>query len=765
MSSLRRVWTFICTFFPFGLLWKTKPRHFREMLKVLWENRDNLPWAWKILTRGVCDGCSLGPRGLRDDVIDGTHLCLTRLKLLRLNTMPALPDGTWGDIAKLRLYSNESLHRLGRLPYPLLYRKGDKGFRRISWDEAAQKVAGALRDADKDRVGFFASSRGITNETYYTFQKLARIAGTPHVDSCARLCHAASTSALRETIGWGATTCTLKDVIGTDLLLLFGTDLANNQPMMMKYLHYAKAAGTRVVVINPFREPALDRYWVPSVASSAVFGTRICDDFFQVQAGGDLHFCLGVMKALRALPEGFDRDFISRHTEGFAELEAQLEALTWEELEEGAGVARSEMERLAAQYAQAKTAVLVWSMGLTQHRHGVENVRAVVQLGLCRGMIGREKTGLMPIRGHSGVQGTAECGADADKLPGAVDITDESVAHFEKLWDHPIPNRRGMKAAHLLDRSGEEGMDLLYTLGGNYLETLPDPKQAARSMGRAKLRVHQDIVINSSALVEPEMDGGEVLLLPAQTRYEQRGGGTSTSTERRIRFTPELQGHRVGEAMAEWEIPVLIGRALLPDRPDVFDFPDADAVRREMAKVMPLYAGIETLDREGQWVMWGGTRLGEGGAFPKMPNGRAQFAPMALPKLEIPDGHFFLASRRGKQFNSITFGDLDLITGVRGRDAIFFNADDAARLGLGEGDAVRVRSELGEMKGTVRLAPCRPGHLQAFWPECNVLIGRRYDPVSGEPDYNAFVQVEPVVTTLARPPNVGQSTSRSASAS
>ena len=751
---MKRFWNFVRTFFPFGLLWGPKPRHFREMLKVAWENKNALGWAWKVLRHGVCDGCSLGPKGLRDDVITGTHLCLTRLKLLRLNTMPALPDAAWTDIGRLRLYSNEELHKLGRLPYPLLYKKGDKGFRRISWDEATHKVASALRTSDPDRVGFFASSRGLTNEAYYTFQKLARIAGTPHVDSCARLCHAASTSALKETIGFGASTCSLKDVIGTDLLLLFGTDVANNQPMMMKYLHYAKKAGTRVVVINPFREPALDRYWVPSVASSAVFGTSICDDFFQVKAGGDIWFSLGVMKAMKAR-DGFDRVFIAQHTTGFEELEQQLEEMTWEALEEGSGVTRAEMERLAELYQRSTSAVIIWSMGLTQHRYGVENVKAVVLLGLARGNVGREKTGLMPIRGHSGVQGTAECGVDADKLPGGVEITPESVARFEQQWGHPIPARKGIKAAHLLDLAGETGLDVLYTLGGNYLDTLPDPKQAHASLGNIRLRIHQDILINTSALVEPLMEGGEILLLPAQTRYEQRGGGTSTSTERRIRFTPELSGHRIGEAMAEWEIPARIGRALKPDRPELFAFEDSVSVRKEMAKVMPLYAGIDTLEQEGQWVQWGGEQLGAGGVFKNMPDGKAHFSRLKIPTLEIPEGMFFLASRRGKQFNSITWGQDDLITGAATRKAIFFSKEDADRLGLREGDPVRLTSDLGAMDGVVRLGPCRPGHLQAFWPECNVLVGRRYDPVSGEPDYNAFVRVEPASGASTNSPASG----------
>lgn len=738
---ISKIWQLIARWFPFGVLFKNKPRHFREMAGILWDNRKQLPYAWRILRHGVCDGCSLGPRGLRDDVLDGVHLCLTRLKLLRLNTMDALPQDSWGDLARLRAMTNEQLHRLGRVPYPLLYRKGQPGFRRISWEEAISKIATRLQQTDPERMGFFASSRGITNETYYTLQKLARVAGTPHLDSCARLCHAASTNGLKETIGWGAPTCSLKDLIGTDLVVLFGTDLANNQPVTMKYLHFAKKAGTRVVVINPFREPALDVYWVPSVASSAVFGTHLCDDFFPVAAGGDMAFIHGALKALKT-HRGFDRDFIAAHTRGFEALESSLDALGWEELEEQSGLKRADMERFAQQYQAANRAVIVYSMGLTQHRFGVENVKSVVNLALSRGNIGREKTGVIPIRGHSGVQGTAECGMDADKLPGGVEISPESVARLEGLWNHPVPARKGLRAAHLLDRAGEGGVDFLFTVGGNYLDTLPDPLQARRSLANIRLRVHQDIVINTSALVEPDAEDGEVLILPAQTRYEQRGGGTSTSTERRIRFTPEIPGRRIGEAKPEWEIPALIGRALKPDRPDLFAFPESIDVRREMGRVMPLYAGIETLEKEGQWVQWGGARLGEGGVFPNMPEGKGQFCTVTLPRVEIPEGHFFLASRRGKQFNSITYGQKDGITGAKTRKAVFFAPEDAQRLGLARGDKVLLRSELGQMEGVCEVGPCRPGHLQAFWPECNVLVGRRYDPVSGEPDYNAFVRVE-----------------------
>jgi molybdopterin-dependent oxidoreductase alpha subunit len=732
MGWLRRV-------FPFGLLWPNKPRHYREMLRVLKENRGRWRYALRILRHGVCDGCSLGPRGLRDDVIPGVHLCLTRLGLLYLNTMGPIPDAALGDIARLRALDNEALHRLGRVPAPLLRRPGDPGFARISWDEALALVAGALRETDGDRMAFFVSSRGLTNEAYYTVQKLARTAGTPHVDSCARLCHAASAVGLKQTIGWGAPTCSLSDLIGTDLVLLIGTDLANNQPVTTKYLHYAKEHGTRVVVVNPFREPALDRYWVPSIAQSALFGTAITDDFFAVRPGGDIAFLSGVLKSLDE-QQGWDERFVAERTRGAEALRAQLRALSWAEIVEQAGVERAEIERLAALFKHAERAVILYSMGLTQYTFGVDNVKMVVNLALARGMIGRPKCGIIPIRGHSGVQGTAECGVDADKLPGGVEINDANCERFARAWRHDIPRRPGLRAAHALDRAAEGGMDLLYLVGGNFLETMPDPDNAREGLARPRFRIHQDIVLNTSTLV----DAGEwVLVLPAQTRYES--GGTSTSTERRIRYSPAIpdpDGVMVPEARAEWQIPALIGRALFPDEPELFPYESAADVRAEMGALMPLYRGIEGLSAEGEWVQWGGANLGQNG-FPNLPEGRALFSTVALPRVtRVPAGKFLLGTRRGKQFNSIILGKKDPLTGGAERDEVLFAAADLAELGLADGEAVLLRSDKGTLRARARAGPCRRRHAQAFWPEANVLIDRRYDPDSGEPDYSALITVE-----------------------
>jgi molybdopterin-dependent oxidoreductase alpha subunit len=737
MAAIKSNDTLLSRVVPFGLIGQTKPQHYREMIGVLWENRKEIPYAWNVLNHGVCDGCSLGPYGLRDNVLDGVHLCMTRLKLLKLNTMAALDMSVLSDIDRMRKMTPEDLRSLGRLPYPMIRRKGERGFSRISWDDALGAVCKSIHDTAPHEMAFFATSRGLTNEVYYVFQKLARVLGTNNVDLCSRLCHAASVSGLKATLGVGAPTCSLADFIGTDLLILFGTDLANNQPVTTKYMHFAKKAGTRIVVVNPMREYGLERYWVPSVASSALFGTKLMDDFFQVRVGGDIAFINGVIKSLIATGQT-DKEYINKHTAGFTDLKAALEQQSWNMLEQRSGLSRGLMQRFADLYSQAKSAVLVYSMGLTQHEFGVDNVKAIANLALSRGMLGREKCGIMPIRGHSGVQGGGECGTEPDKFPGGFAVNDDTARRFSNLWYHPVPSNPGLKVPQMIEAAHRGEIKFLYSIGGNLYETMPDPQFVAAALSKVRVRVHQDIVLNTSMLLDAEE---AVLLLPGQTRYEQRTGGTTTSTERRIRFTPEIAGHAIGEARPEWEIPVQIGRKSMPNGDKLFPFDDTQSIREEMGRVMPIYQGIEKLTKEGDQLQWGGPFLFKDG-FSNMPDNRALFTALNPPDRRAAAGKFYLTTRRGKQFNSMTFGSTDRLMGTDRRDIIFIAPEDAEKLHLVDGTGITVRSETGAMKAIVQLAPVKSGTLQAYWPEANVLISRRADPVSGEPDYNAEVWIE-----------------------
>jgi molybdopterin-dependent oxidoreductase alpha subunit len=721
---------------PFGL-GQDKPKHFRDMARIWWKNRDQLEYATRILKDGVCDGCALGTTGVRDFTLEGIHLCNVRLELLRLNTMAALDPAVLEDVEGLGRLEGDELRALGRIPFPIVRTRGDAGFHRISWDAALDLVADELRRIDPKRWAVYLTSRGITNEVYYATQKVVRFLGTNNVDNSARVCHAPSTTALRRSIGYAASTCSYSDWIGTDLLVFIGSHVANNQPVATKYMYHAKEQGTRIAVVNSFREPAMERYWIPSILDSALFGTKLTDDFVQIHQGGDVAFFNGVLKHVVELG-AVDRAYLDAHTNGFEVVAEHVAGQSWHDLERFSGVTRAEMEAFAKTVAEARSAVFVWSMGITQHRFGVDNVQSIVNLALARGFLGREKCGLMPIRGHSGVQGGAEVGAVPWTFPGGRPVGPEGAAEMAAIWGFDVPDWRGLSAVEAVHAAHRGEIDLLWAIGGDYLGTLPDPAYSRAALERVPLRVHQDIVLAHQMFVEPNET---VLVLPATTRYEQPGGGTETATERRIYFSPEIPGPRIAEARSEWEVFADLAGRVDPERAALLGLTDGPAIRRDIARAVPFYSGIEKLHAAGQAVQWGGPLLCVDGRT-ALPDGRARFHPVTPPELDIPEGRFHLSTRRGKQFNSMIQAERDPLTGG-GRDDVFMAPADADRLGLVEGDGIVLRSDVGEFHGRCRPAPVKERNLQVFWPEANRLI--RHDvvePQCGIPDFTAVVSVE-----------------------
>src|SRR5438094_659494 len=336
---------------PFGLGF-TKPHNYWEVMRTAWENKRNPLFTWRILRDGVCDGCALGTTGMKDFTMKGIHLCTVRLNLLPLNTMGPLDPRVLEEVEPLRSVSSKGLRALGRLPYPMLRRRGDRGFHRIGWDEALGIAARRIR------------------------------ATTPE---------------------------------------------------------------------------------------------RFADAFFPIHTGGDIAFVNGVLKHM--IEKGWIHDtFVADHTTGFEALRGDLEKQSWEELEQQSGLQRQAMFDFAHLYVRAATAVFVWSMGITHHRFGVDNVRAIVNLGLAGGIVGRPKCGLMPIRGHSGVQGGSEMGATPKDYALGFPVAEENAARFERLWGFRPPTAHGMTAVAMIDAAHGANLDVLYMAAGNFLETPPRPE-------------------------------------------------------------------------------------------------------------------------------------------------------------------------------------------------------------------------------------------------------------------------------------------------
>ena len=714
-----------------------KPNHYKEMAKVAWAVKGNGRKAWKILSEGVCDGCALGVAGFHDWTLDGVHLCTTRLRLLEVNCAEPFDHTVLGDVSWLRNLSSTELRDLGRLAHPMRRRRGEPGFRRISWDEALDAVAGAIRDSGGERTAIYLTSRGLTNEVYYAAAKAARAMGVASIDSAARTCHAPSTVGLKQTIGVAASTCSMQDVLETDLVVLWGTNVANNQPVFTKYLYLARKRGARVVVVNPYLEPGLERYWVPSNIESALFGTKLCDLHVPVRPEGDVALANAV---LHRLVERGDvgREWIAAHTEGWDELAAHLATLDQSALLAQAGVDEATFERFVDLYANARSAILIWSMGITQHSHGVDGVRAIVNVGLARGNVGRDGAGLMPIRGHSGVQGGAEMGAYATAFPGGEPVDDEHAEIWAKRWGFAVSGQVGLTAPEIVEAAERGDLDVLFIDGSNLLEVMPEPPRVAVALARVPLRVHQDIVLTSQMFA----DGDDVILLPAATRYEQEGGGTSTTTERQIAYSPQV-ADPPGEARSEWRIfadlaarvradlsrPLRLGRQPGPARRD--RRPRADVRRRRGPRAgrrrravrrSPPVPRRSLPDPVRSWPLLG----------PRPRTDRAR--PRRVVRVDAAGQAVQLdGARRHRPAHR-----------VPGATPSTSTSTTPACSGVADGDRMTLTSGAGSFEGRAKLVRLPARTLQVHWPEGNVLLAAgpaHREPMSRVPDYNAIVTV------------------------
>ncbi|HJE19820.1 MAG TPA: FdhF/YdeP family oxidoreductase [Aliicoccus persicus] len=734
---------------PFGLT-KVKPRHMTDTAKIAWKNKDNLFYATNIITQGVCDGCALGVGGLQDQTLTGPHLCTTRLNVLRLNTAPPIkPEILHSDINELKKYTSAELRELGRIPYPMIRKKGDDRFVRISWDEAMDTIASKMKELDPKNFAFYLTSRGITNESYYVAAKVARYLGTNNIDNASRICHSPSKTAMMRSVGVGASTCNYKDWLGTDLLIFWGSVAANSSPVSTKYMMEAKKRGTKIVVINPYKEPAMENYWVPSVPESALFGTKIADKFYEVRIGGDIAFMHGIMKHWFEMEDkkpgsAIDHEFVKDHVNNFEDLKDKVQEQSWDHILESSGISKEEIVEFAEMIARSKNGVHVWALGLTMHKHATDNISQVANLALLRGWLGREHTGLMPLRGHSSVQGSGEMGADPFSLPGG-GWEHPNVDRIQNVWGFDLPDWPGDTVGvtienAMLPEGHERKLKMYYMSGGNFLETMPDPAFVEKALANLEIRVHQDIILNTSTLVEAKE---AVIVLPAKTRFEQDGGGLSTSTERMVYYSPPIKGNRnpIREARSEWKIYLDLAKRVKPEQYDLVHFNSGQEIREEIAKGNPNYDGVQYLRKSGDVYQYGGAWLCEGGICPT-DDGRARLISVDIPDNKKKPGKFTLLMRRGKQFNSMVYGDHDAFNAM-GRYDVLINEKDAKREGIIDGEAIVLYNDNGTFQGFAKYADIAVGDLGMQFPEGNQLVSKGiYESFAKMPDYVADVTME-----------------------
>ena len=654
-----------------------------------------------------------------------------------------LPFFEGHSLAELRGWSDYALEQQGRLTTPLRYDPATDHYRPTSWEEAYSGIAAQLQSLAPDEVAFYASGRA-SLEASFMYQLFARAYGTNNLPDSSNMCHESTSVGLQESIGVPVGTVTLEDFEHTDCIFFFGQNVGSNSPRMLHPLQEARKRQVPIITFNPLRERGLERFVNPQSPTEMIGpgSTILSTQYHQVAIGGDTAAVMGIAKALLAMEQAagaageaavLDHDFIAEHTQGLPQFVEAVEAYGWDELEHRSGLSRSALEAAATVYARSERVMIVYGMGMTQHRHGVENVQMLVNLLLLRGNIGKPGAGICPVRGHSNVQGQRTVGITEDPKKVPAD-------KIEALFGFQVPSKKGLATVDVCEGILAGSVKGFIGLGGNFLRAVPDTGRMEPAWSGLQLNVQVATKLNRTHL----FPGTHGWLLPCLGRIEadvQNGQPQAYSTEDSTGCVHGWQGR--AEPASEHlrsEVAIISGiaRATLGERANI---PweawrqDYRLIRQAISEVYPeIFHGMET-------------RMWERGGFHRplaaarrewaTPSAKASFiAPRRLDEDDdVSPAHGqrevlqLMTLRSNDQFNTTVYGYEDRFRGVKGtRAVVFLNRNDIVRLGFAPGDWVtlrtaiepEVRREVGPLQIIAYDIP--ESCAASYYPESNALV-------------------------------------------
>ncbi|MEW5420774.1 FdhF/YdeP family oxidoreductase [Amorphus sp. 3PC139-8] len=653
-------------------------------------------------------------------------------------------------VSELWTWSDHDLEDAGRLTEPLRYDADTDRLVPVNWEEAFAGIAARLNALDHpDQAEFYTSGRA-SNEAAFLYQLLARRLGTNNFPDCSNMCHEPTSVGLPRSIGVGKGTVTLEDFEHADAVFSIGHNPGTNHPRMLTTLRAVSLRGKPIVVLNPLKERGLERFAPPQnpMEMLTLSSTPLASAYHQVKVGGDVAVLKGIMKALLAEDAArlardddglLDRDFIEEHTVGFDELVSDLDLTSWEEIEQRSGLAQSAIESMAETYWSADSVIACYGMGITQHRHGTENVRQIVNLLLMRGNIGKPGAGICPLRGHSNVQG--------DRTVGITEIPAEPfLARLDKAFGISAPRKHGHNAVDALAAMADGSSRAFIGLGGNFAVAMPDPQLAFSAFRGLDLNVQILTKLNRSALLTAK----HTYILPCLGRTERdvrNGVQQSVTVEDSMSMVHASRGtlKPASEAlMSEVAIIASLAQATFPD--DGIDWAamadDYGRIRDKIEEVFPDFYDFNERIREP-----GGFRLRVDASERKWdtPDGKAHFFVSAGTDEDdgLDEGTLICTTLRSHdQYNTTIYGLNDRYRGISGRrDVVFVNEEDLANLSLAQGDTVDLVTRDGRVLAgmTAVSYPIARGSVAAYYPEANVLVGAAdFDRDCGVPAYKSI---------------------------
>ncbi|MFF9145253.1 FdhF/YdeP family oxidoreductase [Streptomyces sp. NPDC055051] len=655
-------------------------------------------------------------------------------------------------VAELAERSGYWLGQQGRITEPVYLPEGGDRYEPVSWERAFAVIAEELTALSSPDEALFYTSGRTSNEAAFLLQLFAREFGTNNLPDCSNMCHESSGSALTETIGIGKGSVSLEDLHRADLIIVAGQNPGTNHPRMLSALEKAKAAGARIISVNPLPEAGLERFKNPQTPQGMLRGAALTDLFLQIRIGGDQALFRLLNKLVLEAPGAVDEEFVREHTHGFEEFAAAAGEADWAETLAATGLSREEIERALGMVLASERTIVCWAMGLTQHKHSVPTIREVVNLLLLRGNIGRPGAGVCPVRGHSNVQGDRTMGIFERPAPAFLDALDKEFGIVS-------PRHHGFDVVRSIEALRDGEAKVFFAMGGNFVGATPDTEVTEAAMRNARLTVHVSTKLNRSHAVT----GRRALILPTLGRTDkdvQRSGRQFVTVEDSMGLVHASRGNLPPASphlLSEPAIVARMARAVLGSGSatpwEAFEA-DYAAVRDRIARVVPGFQDFNA-------------RLAAdpgGFALPHAPRderrfptrtGKANFtaAPVEYPR--VPEGRLLLQTLRSHdQYNTTIYGLDDRYRGIRGgRRVVLVHPSDAAALGFEDGAYADLVSEWTD--GVERRAPgfrvvhypTARGCAAAYYPETNVLV-----PLGSTADISNTPASKSVVVRLEESP-------------
>ena len=701
--------------------------------------------AKALAAHNACKACGLGMGGQRGGMINELDefpsVCNKSVQAQSTDIQGPIPLPVFDHtLAEFRELSSYEIEHLGRLATPLYKTKDSNRFTPLSWDEAIQLAISKFSASAPERSFFYASGRS-SNEAAFVLQLMARLYGSTNINNCSYFCHQASGDGLATTIGTGTSTVELADLGESDLIFVLGANPSSNHPRFIHQLKNCRERGGHVVVINPAKEPGLVKFAVPKSPKSLLMGGNdIASEYLQPKIGTDIWLCKGIAKAIIEMEE-HNTGFIKSYTRNFEAYLQDIENTLWADIEAVTGVPQSAIRQVADVYARSERAVFAWGMGITHHLNGVDNVEAIANLAMLRGMLGKTGAGLLPLRGHSNIQGVGTMGV---KPVLAEDVINALESSLNIQLYRPEPGKKGMDTMACLQAAERGEIDNALMLGGNLYAASPDSVWAENAMDSIGFKVFLTTTLNLGHV--HGSDNSESLIFPVLARDEEHD---PTSQESMFNYVRLSDGgiDRLDNVRSEVDILSEIGVGLIDKtRFDFSSFKQHKTIRQTIARTIPGMQDLAEID-VAKKEFFIRNRIKHTPEF-NMPDGRAVFIVHTLKKPQAEaQGHAFtlMSVRSEGQFNSIIYEESDSYRDTAHRHCVLMNEADMAALGLKEKDKVTVRSDTGEMRNLdVQSYDLPRGNGMAYYPEANVLVGRQLDPRSHTPAFKSVpVSVEP----------------------